>query len=75
MLDLQIFCWEDVGFWLFEIQEAHDKLRVEMSRRLPQDQHWHPPELGLLKLNVDAAINTYSNSIGIAAVIRDGEGR
>ncbi|KAK3188613.1 hypothetical protein Dsin_028174 [Dipteronia sinensis] len=36
---------------------------------------WHPPPMGCLKLNTDAAVPPSGNCFGIGAVIRDSEGK
>ncbi|PON89734.1 hypothetical protein TorRG33x02_144140, partial [Trema orientale] len=35
---------------------------------------WHPPELGLLKLKVDVAVDWNIEYVGVGVVIRDASG-
>ncbi|PON33883.1 hypothetical protein TorRG33x02_354290, partial [Trema orientale] len=39
-----------------------------------KNEKWHPLELGLLKLNVDVAVNSGEGIIGVGAVIKDYKG-
>ena len=42
----------------------------ETEQRVPP-QTWNPPQDGFVKLNIDAAINSKKNLVGLGAMIRD----
>ncbi|PON87267.1 Ribonuclease H-like domain containing protein [Trema orientale] len=62
------------GWWLFEFQQAQQLDDSKGSDVYDKNEKWHPPELGVLKLNVDAAVNLGEGTIGVGAVIRDYKG-
>ncbi|POO03745.1 hypothetical protein TorRG33x02_000490 [Trema orientale] len=60
---------EDVGHWLFELQQAHQGDSYEEKVGHSKDEHWQPPELGLLKLNVDAVVNFKEKVVGVGGFL------
>ncbi|GMN21286.1 hypothetical protein TIFTF001_050117 [Ficus carica] len=63
----------DLGIASFDEWQALHQVPVQ-SQVVGSDV-WLPPQLGYLKLNVDASVSPGSNHIGIGAVIRDEKGR
>ncbi|GMN72596.1 hypothetical protein TIFTF001_054756 [Ficus carica] len=63
----------DLGIASFDEWQALHQVPVQ-SQVVGSDV-WLPPQLGYLKLNVDASVSPRSDHIGIGAVIRDEKGR
>ena len=51
-----------------------DKSLIDTSRK-EKLQHWSPPPVNCFKLNVDAAINSNDQMVGLGAVIRNSEAK
>ncbi|KAK3228127.1 hypothetical protein Dsin_007989 [Dipteronia sinensis] len=75
-------CGRDPGelvYWVAGLLEEFQGTYKSLLSSLSSDsavakEGWHPPPLGCLKLNTDAAVPPGGNCFGIGAVIRDSEG-
>ncbi|XP_073137538.1 uncharacterized protein [Henckelia pumila] len=47
----------------------------DVSNRRGLEKVWKPSDLGCLKLNVDASVNTNSNKFSVGGVVHDNQGR
>ncbi|PON31816.1 Ribonuclease H-like domain containing protein [Parasponia andersonii] len=63
---------EDIKGWLSKFKRLYSPELPKVCSRLHMG--WPLPSPGSLKLNVDAAVDTFSRLIGIGAIIRDGIG-
>ncbi|POO01051.1 hypothetical protein TorRG33x02_032340 [Trema orientale] len=66
---------ESAGRFLHEFQQT--RLKVDgalLPKNRPVCDKWKCPLAGHLKLNVDAAIDSTSNSIGVGGVLKDNNG-
>ncbi|CAN1287004.1 Putative ribonuclease H protein At1g65750 [Linum perenne] len=50
------------------------RLDHRAAERVPRCERWHPPELGMVKVNVDGAIFSETRQYGVGAVLRDSSG-
>ncbi|KAK3228428.1 hypothetical protein Dsin_000309 [Dipteronia sinensis] len=63
-----------VRSFLSDYKECASKLISTPRERIPVDNIWRPQDIGLYKVNCDAAVNVSTCTIGIGIVIRDSTG-
>ncbi|KAH6811204.1 hypothetical protein C2S51_024966 [Perilla frutescens var. frutescens] len=69
-------CVEGVAAYLQSFKEARHALRVESSPGVKLGgKRWYPPENGVFRLDVDAAVNINTHLSGVGAVVRDCKGK
>lgn len=65
----------NAGFWLYEFQEASSCMKIKCLDHVPKVERWHPLDLRLQKMNVDAEVSEETCRVGVDVVVCDAEGQ